>query len=119
MNILIYGNMASGKTLLADLLTEHYRAKGQAVTRLDEEKAFSTLRNEFEMTRRKTEKMLERTLHNPAQHTIITTQGSPSMIYRFYDSVDEFDPKATVESLFDYYYHTLSKASKGILIRAE
>jgi adenylate kinase family enzyme len=98
MNILIYGNAASGKTLLAELLQEHYEREGQPTTILDDMiDGGTSSRREHEMRRRKTEKLLERTLHNPAKHIIITTQGTPPIIYRFYDEPE-------TPALFDYYY---------------
>lgn len=102
MNILIYGNVASGKTLLAELLVKHYGEQGQPATIMDDTITTPSWRKGNKM-RQGAEKLLEQTLHNPAGHTIVTTQASPRNIYRFYDTEDPYNPDGGVEALFDYY----------------
>lgn len=117
MNILIYGNVASGKTLLAELLVKHYGEQGQPATIMNDTITTSSWRKGDKM-KQGAEKLLEKTLHNPTRHTIVTTQASPGNIYRFYDTEDPYDPDAVTEALFDYYYHLLSKRSKGKFLLA-
>jgi len=112
MNILIYGNVASGKSLLASVLVRHYDEQGQSATVLDEGKSFSPSWKVAELQRCRNEHILGQTLHNPIYHTIVTTQASPEMIYRFYDTNEG-------ESLFDYYYHTLKKRHKVSYLPAQ
>jgi len=119
MNILIYGNVASGKTLLAELLQEYYEREGQPAAIIDDtfEKPWACSRRGHETHRREAERLLEKTLHNPAKHSIITTQASPGSIYRFYDGPHPYDDQATREALFDYYYHLVRKGPGEILPR--
>ena len=117
MNILIYGAMATGKTLLAERLQEYYEREGQPTAILDDlvDEPFSE--RQYHVRRRVTESILEATLHNPDRHTIITTQATPDIIYRFYDEPDPSENYATREALFDYYYHMVRKRPGEILPR--
>lgn len=118
MNILIYGPAATGKTLLAELLQEHYEREGQPATILDDMiDGGTSSRQEYELRRRKTETLLERTLHNPAEHTIITTQATPDIIYRFYDEPYPYGGSVTREALFDYYCRMARKRPCEVMPR--
>lgn len=101
MNIILWGSMGSGKTLLANMLAKHYTEHGQTAQIL-EDRVIGPSSLDFGRQVSKTTKLLERTLDNPVKHTIITTQALPETIYRFYDSKEGV-------SLFNYYYHTIWK----------
>ena len=62
MNILIYGNVASGKTLLAELLQEYYEREGQPTTVFDNDSA-NVPRG-----------ILDQTRGVPGRHAIVVTQ---------------------------------------------
>jgi len=81
MNILIYGNVASGKTLLAELLQEYYEREGQPTTVFDNERA-NVPRG-----------ILAQTRGVLSRHAIVVTQPYAAHCIEGGDSP------------FDYYYH--------------
>ena len=104
MNILIYGNVASGKTLLAELLQEYYEREGQRALTLKEALP-NPARLAVAAAMRATVLLLVNTLHDPRDHTIITTQVDPATLHQYYGLVDKDNPDVAGESLFDYHYH--------------
>lgn len=99
MNILIFGNKASGKTLLVNFLKDYYEQKGHKVNMFDEENCTDS-RKDYERNLKIVVKSLVSTLGKEDKHTLITTQGIPSQIYGFYKTEER--PR-----LYDYYYNTI------------
>jgi len=104
MNILIYGNAGSGKTLLAELLQEHYEREGQRAL-IENELIPNPARYGVMADTRQTVKLLEHTLHDPRDHTIITTQATQDIIQGYYDALRQEPASEGDDALFDYYYH--------------
>lgn len=96
MNILIYGKKASGKTLIANLLKQHYEGQGQRVELL-EDGVDNPLWGHFLRGPKATAKFLGKTLHNADRHVVVTTQIFPAEMIR---------PDRANEALFDYVYCT-------------
>ncbi len=98
MNILIFGPAASGKTLLMQLLAQHFKWKGEAVAMYEDEN-YSFSRKDHKEACEKIESILKNTKGEPKKHTIVATQSPPSAIFGFYDTAER-------DHLYDFYYQT-------------
>jgi CO dehydrogenase nickel-insertion accessory protein CooC1 len=99
MNILIYGNSASGKTILANLLAEDYKRQGHKVVVFDDDKPWTASRAEYDNSLKRSLKILTATLGKENRHTIVATQGLPEQIFGFYKTEER--PR-----MYDFYYNT-------------
>jgi len=88
MNILIYGPMASGKTLLANALKYYYESHKQKVGIISDGNNYTSSVSEGERLRELGERKLYLTKNSKLRHSIVTTQAYPDQIYGFYDNYD-------------------------------
>ena len=95
MNIIIYGGMASGKTMLAKLLIKKYNQEKGEVKFYEDDRPFSS-HKEIDKSQRDVIERLLITKGSNNRHTIVTSQIIPNIYYEIYD----------ISMLFDYSYNT-------------
>jgi Ni2+-binding GTPase involved in maturation of urease and hydrogenase len=110
MNILIFGRMASGKTIIARALAQHYRRLGQRVDIIEDDRITSS-RAEYIKRVNIAKAILIKTKGKIDRHTIITTQAESHQILGFYKTED-------IPQLYDYYCETSREEEYSEELRA-
>jgi Flp pilus assembly CpaF family ATPase len=97
VNILIYGNQKSGKTIMAEALAAKYQAEKQATVIYDDSDYLTASSDVVEKNRKKIIGALLLTQSNLTNHSIFVSQMFPDM-----------------PALFDYIYKTYRLSPESI-----